>query len=49
MVMIRERGKEMSKEKIYPNDKPSYQLKELQLGTATRISAKCAIPLGINC
>lgn len=36
----------MSEEKVQPNGKPSYQPKELKLGTG--ISAKWAVPLGIN-
>lgn len=36
----------MSEEKVQPNSKPSYQPKELRLGTG--ISAKWAVPLDIN-
>ena len=46
MMMIRERGTEMSMEKVQPNGQPSYQPKELKLGTG--ISAKWVVPLGIN-
>lgn len=36
----------MSEEKVQPNGKPSYQPKELKLGTG--ISAKWAVPLDID-